>query len=407
MAEFDAADSPLGRVKATAVRAKLLDDVGESNDAWPPLLEALEADPGGTTDHAVAMAELARAFMLDGQPQGMDWTERALALAEELDMIPTIAELWATKGAGLGMVGRLREARLLLEAALDLSRQHQLSATKRRVTTNINYLSGGPIDPFVEERIEDARRIGDPRLLLEALMSKAGRWHVTLDMDEHFEAMAEMETIPMDAAMADQVEEIRSGVNLLRGEVDESIAAFEELWARQGTGDQQIQANRQISRSVHAFYRGDPMTAVRLAMESGHRSPVGHQYNFALLFALRMVDADALRLVRAAESELPRLPVAMVREHALKGALAALAGDVSEAEARFAAAIEINDEIWGPIYGGMVRASTPLYLGGDHPRAREWAGETRANWEKAGLKTLLDVFAEPFALLDATAAETA
>jgi tetratricopeptide (TPR) repeat protein len=407
VAEFDAADSALGRVKAAAVRAKLLDDVGESNDAWPPLLEALEADPGETPDHVVAMAELARAFMLDGQPEGMDWTERALGVAEDLDMIPTIAELWATKGAGLGTSGRLREARVLLSAALDLSREHQLSATKRRVTANLNFISGGAVDPFVEERIEDARRIGDPRLLLEALMSKARLWHVTLDMDEHFEAMAEMETIPMDAAMADQVEELRNDVDLLRGEVDRTVAAHEERWARQGMGDQQIQANRQVDRSMHSFYRGDPESAVRLAMESGHRSPVGHQYNLAMVFALRMEDAETLRSIREAEAELPRLPVAILREHALEGALAALAGDLTEAEARFATAIEIGDDLWGPIYCGMVRASTPLYLGGDHPRAREWAGETRANWEKAGLKTLLDIYAEPFALLDATVAETA
>jgi class 3 adenylate cyclase/tetratricopeptide (TPR) repeat protein len=404
LAEFDAADSPLGRVQAAAVFAKLLDDVGESNDAWPPLLKALEADPGKTPHHVVAMAELARAFMLDGQPQGMDWTERALGLAEELDMLPTIAELWATKGAGLGTAGRLREARVLLSAALDISREHQLSATKRRVTANINYLSGGPIDPFVEERIEDARRMGDPRLLLEALMSKA---HVTLDMEEHFETMAEMEAIPMDAAMADQVDELRSDVSLLRGAVEESITAAEERWQRQGTGDQQIQSNRQISRAVHAFYRGDSASAIRLAMESGHRSPVGHQYNWAMVFALRTMDEESLRSVREAEAELPRLPVANLREHVLEGALAALAGDLSEAEARFAAAIEIGDDMWGPIYGGIVRASTPLYLGGDNPRAREWAGETRSKWEKAGLKTLLDIFAEPFALIDTEVAETA
>jgi hypothetical protein len=329
MMEFDAADSPLGRVKAAAVYAKLLDDVGESNDAWPALLEALEADPGETPDHVIAMAELARSFMLDGQPQGIDWTERGLALAEQLDMIPTIAELWATKGAGLGTAGRLREARIILAAALDLSREHQLSATKRRVTANINYLSGTPLDPFVEERIEDARRIGDPRLLLEALMSKAGRWHVTLDMDEHFEAMAEMETIPMDAAMADQVEELRSDVGLLRGEVERASAADEERWRRQGTGDQQIQSNREVSKAQHAFYRGDPVSAVRLALESGHRSPVGHQYNWATVIALRMVDADTLRRVREAEAELPRLKVAGIREHGLEGALAALDGDMS------------------------------------------------------------------------------
>ncbi|HSR43973.1 MAG TPA: adenylate/guanylate cyclase domain-containing protein [Acidimicrobiia bacterium] len=405
--EFDTAGSPLGRVKAAAVYAKLLDDVGESNDAWPALLEALEADPGETPDHVVAMAELARAFMLDGQPQGMEWTERALALAEELDMVPTIAELWATKGAGLGTSGRLREARVILMAALDLSREHQLSATKRRVTANINYISGSALDPFVEERIEDARRIGDQRLLLEALIDKAGRWHVTLDMDEHFETMAEVMALPMDAAMADQVEELRSGVSLLRGEVESAIASDEERWERHGTGDQQIQSNREVSRAVHAFYRGDPASGVELALGSNHRSPIGHQYNWATIFALRMMDAEKLQLVRGAEADLPRLPVANLREHCLEGALAALAGDIAEAEARFEAAIEIGDGIWGPIYGGMVRASTPLYLGGDHPRAREWAGVVRANWEKAGLRTLLDLYAEPFALLETAAADTA
>ncbi len=90
----------------------------------------------------------------------------------------------------------------------------------------------------------------------------------------------------------------------------------------------------------------------------------------------------------------------------MAGALAALEGDQDDAEARFAAAIELADDLWGPLYGSPVRVLTLAYLGADHPQAKAWATPIRDRWIEARLSTLLDVYAEELAALDAVA-ETA
>ena len=242
--EFAQADNPLGRIKATTVFAKLLDDVGDSNMAWPPLLEALEAHPGETPDHAIAIAELGRALMLDGQPTALEWIERGLGVAEPLRMVPTIAELWATKGAGLGGVLRMREAFVILEAALELTREHQLSATKRRVMTNINFISGAGMDPYLDERLDDAMRVGDRRLITEALITKAQQALFELDWETFESVVLSIEELPMDARTVDEIEELKNWRTAYCGDPAGAAAADEARWKRQGPGDQQVEANR-------------------------------------------------------------------------------------------------------------------------------------------------------------------
>ncbi len=408
MDEFDRSDDHLGRIRAAAVYAKLLDDVGESHEAWPPLLAALEAHPGETETHARAMAELARAFMLDGHPDVFEWTEGALAVAEKLDMIPTIAELWATKGAGLVNAGRLREANVILQASLAVAREHQLSRTKRRAMANLNYASDLGFDPFIEERVEDARRLGDQRLLAEALLGRL--WEATfhLDWTAFDEAVAELERLPaVDAQMADAIEEQQSERHKLCGDPVAAALAAEARWVRQGPGDQQTEVNRVISRAEHRLYAGDHADAFELAVGAEHRSPNMVHLNWAMVAAMRLRDRERLSRVLEAGRGAPKSRVNQLRHLGLEGAIAALDGELGDAEAGFGGAIELADELWGPIYGGFLRAESLAYLGGGNERAKRWAGEIVERWQAAGARTLLDTYDDVVGMLSDRVAETA
>ncbi len=391
---------------AASVRAKLLDDVGESHEAWPHLRSVLEQHPGETPLHVTAMAELARAFMLDDQAEVVETTERALAMAERLGMVREVAELWATRGAFLATSGRMWEAEVILNAALELAREHQLLATKRRAMANLLYMSDAIVNTFADEVIEDARRLGDDLLLVEALQAKAWAAFVFLKWEEQERILQEIERLATNEAIREDLQDSRDNREML---IEDPVVAqrrIEERWARMGSGDQQTEVNRELQRAAHAFYRGEFTEAFERAMAVDHRSPSRPQLNWALVAALRVGRRDALEAVHEANQDSVRGRLTDMRANSSAGALAALDGDIGEAEARFTAAIETSGEIWGPIFSGFIKASSRHYVGMEHPTARAWARQTHEAWAAAGAKTLLDLFSDLLPPLDGSVAET-
>ncbi|NND85712.1 MAG: hypothetical protein HKN46_11240, partial [Acidimicrobiia bacterium] len=407
MDEASASGDPDVALFASTVRAKLLDDVGESHEAWPQLAAVLDEHPGETALHVTALAELARSYMLDGQPQALEVTERALQIAEGLDMDREVAELWATRGAGLATGGRMREAEVLLTAALDLAREHQLLHTKRRAMANLNYMGDSLLTPFVDEVMEDARRLGDDLLLADALQTKAWRAFVMLEWDEEAEILAQVEQLAMNQALRDTMEEVRYGREQLMGDPVGAQQRIEELWSRAGTGDSQTEVNRDLDRASAAFYEGRFRDALEGALAVPHRAPQRPHLNWAAVAALRLGERDGLEAVLEALEGAPLSGITQMRRNALGGALAALDGDMGEAEARFASAGDVALEKWGPLFGGFIVVSARAYLGLDHQLATVWAREIHTRWAELGLTTLLDLYADVLPPLEDSVAETA
>ncbi len=125
-----------------------------------------------------AISELAGSLMLDAEVErGLEWCDAALAAAEREDSIPVFADTLITKGVGLGLRYRTREALILLNAGLDLSREHHLTASKRRVLQNLEYVTASDSpekNEYPLEKLEDARRIGETRMLTEVSLSTRG-----------------------------------------------------------------------------------------------------------------------------------------------------------------------------------------------------------------------------------------
>jgi hypothetical protein len=387
-------------MRAASVLAKHLDDIGRSNEAWPILLESVEASPGDTVDHAIAMAELGRGLMLDQHGQeGLAWCDRALAIAEPLEALPTIAEAWITKGAGLSTAYRHREAMVLLEAGVDLAREHQLTATKRRGLTNLAFVGSSDMtagdDRFDRERLDDARRLGNPRLLAEALLTMASNRTSELDWAGFDELISEIDPELLSRELRWQYLDVVGFRRMLCGHASEEIDAERLRWAEQGDADSQTRLFREVSMAQHDYFLGRWEQSFERAIELDHHAPACFDLSWATAAALALQRRDDFERILAKLDSRPYRGkvIDLLRSTAL-GSLAAIDGHLDQAAPMFERAFELADLAWGPIYGNMVKVGAARVLGLDHPLGRRGAQEAHDAWVKTGLTTLLDLHSD-------------
>lgn len=405
---FTEAGDGLGRVRASTVLAKHLDDIGRSNEAWPSLVDALESVPGDTADHAVAMAELARAYMLDRRDdEGLAWCDRALSIAERLDLVPTIAEAWITKGATLSTAYRTREAVVLLEAGMELAGVHQLSATRRRAMANLAFVTA--TDSIIDdrpdvERLEEARRLAHPRLLAEALLNRASNLQSILDLDGCQALLDEIDPATLSPELRWQYDGIVGFGRMLSGHAAEEAAATELRWQEQGEADRQTELARALDRATHAYVLGRPGDAFRIAIDLDHHAPGCFDLSWALVSALCLDHPAAYTQILEKLEDRPfRGRVIDLIRAGAEGGVAAHEGRVTEAAEMFERSAELADGSWGPLYGSMLKVGAARLLGLDHPVGRRLSQEAYDAWAPKGLTTLLELHREY--LLDPGAAE--
>jgi class 3 adenylate cyclase/tetratricopeptide (TPR) repeat protein len=153
----------LGRQLSTgALPAAAIEEI----TAGLPALSELDDDPS-----IVGLwAALSRAYMLHGDfLPAVEWADRALPLAERLDMVAEIADLLNTRATALGYGGRIREAVVGLRGVLDMSVSYALPNAALRARINLSSLltveeptAGWRI---ASEGFEDAKRAGTVEMM--------------------------------------------------------------------------------------------------------------------------------------------------------------------------------------------------------------------------------------------------
>jgi hypothetical protein len=144
------------------VNASEIDRAREVLEAAVPAAEALE-DPAPL---AAILAVLARAYMRVGNAiPALAAVDRALAIAERLNLEPVLAEGLVNKGSSLNLLGRRHEALALHAAALEMARR--LGDRNLELRIRNNYSTGlSDDDPLaaieiLAEGVAIAREIGD------------------------------------------------------------------------------------------------------------------------------------------------------------------------------------------------------------------------------------------------------
>ncbi|HET7082376.1 MAG TPA: adenylate/guanylate cyclase domain-containing protein [Candidatus Limnocylindria bacterium] len=148
----------LGRLLASGAQPAVA--ISEINAALPTLAD-LDQDPA----MVAIWAALSRAYMLHGDfGPAVEWADRALPVAERLDMVPEIADLLNTRATALGFGGRVREGVAGLRGVVEMADSYGLSYAGIRARINLSSLLTveDPLAGFrlAFEGFEEAKRAG-------------------------------------------------------------------------------------------------------------------------------------------------------------------------------------------------------------------------------------------------------
>ncbi|HSD03947.1 MAG TPA: adenylate/guanylate cyclase domain-containing protein [Gaiellales bacterium] len=250
MAGYESAGEarPAARVSARLAELDFVD--GRPGDAvarLEPVLESLAGEESPET--AQVAAQLGRFLILDGEfGRGGPHIERALSLAEQLDLPETLAEALTSKGVLLMQVDRLYEARVLLEGAIEIAVANDAYASALRAINNLGVVLES-LDMFgvsegrIAEGVALARRIGNRQWEASLMggtvleLSMLGRWDEASAMAAE---AAELASTSWHQALL--LELVR--IHCERGEPGEARAVLDGASATDESGDAQTRVGR-------------------------------------------------------------------------------------------------------------------------------------------------------------------
>jgi class 3 adenylate cyclase/tetratricopeptide (TPR) repeat protein len=408
---FAEAGDATGRLRAGTTLARILNDAGRANESWE-LLEPLVAAAGDTAG-SEGVAQLARSFMLDGHTdRALEWCDRALAQAEEEDNIPVFVDSIITKGTGLALIRRTREAVILLEAGLEMAREHQLMAQKRRVLQNLSYVSASDSverEDLALERLEDARRLGDPRNLTEVQIEWAWSRFLAFDWEETDRIISGIDptTLPLHIETAYwNVAHMRSMWAENPAAALAERAALNDRLA--GSGDTQALATLAARRADDALIQKRFRDVYEIGRTELPPVPLRLDLWFRMLGSVLLSDRTCLaEALEAAESNPFRGRMADLFKHALRAALASSDGEPARAEADWRRTHELAMECAPVAIQAMMLALAGHSLGSSNPYGLESGRRAYELLSDRGANTLLEVLSTGVFEPEDRAADTA
>jgi hypothetical protein len=315
--------------------------------------------------------------------------DRALAIAERLNLEPIIAEGLVNKGSALNQEGRRREAAALEAVALEIAQRIGDRSLELRIRNNYsNALSDD--DPVgatrtLAEAAEVARDVGDRGMYLW-LLGMTSVWQ--LDQGERWdENLAALKEASENAPIRTDRMRLRIFIGLIeaaRGQnLDAYMADIAELSPGGASKDDDFALL--MTRANFALRRHAYLDAYRTAMECHAGEPQNPEVplSLALAAAMRSRDPEAIRDV-AAKTDLLAGSGALtaVQKRSAQAAMAA-DGDVAEAVAELQ---QVHAELvrLGQVYRAAVFAIDAAVLLPDQRAMRELAESGRPLLEELG-----------------------
>jgi class 3 adenylate cyclase/tetratricopeptide (TPR) repeat protein len=184
--------------RLTYVLAQQLADNGmpeQAIDLLEPMLD--ESQDVEESRAARARALYGRVLLLNRQSGALDQVELSLPALEKHQLIRETVDALITKGTALGQIGRLTEARLILEGSIRLCEEHELGVVLTRALNNLAFTLTGVDDGAVvrisEEAYRIAQRLGDRSHLL----FQAGQYAFSLIFNGEFDHAEEVMANPL------------------------------------------------------------------------------------------------------------------------------------------------------------------------------------------------------------------
>ena len=267
IALHEAAGRRAAAARARAVVADVLWTVNELAPAIELAEQALADLPDDGPDRAAVAALLGKLRLFSEDVEsGLEATDRALCVAEPLQLWDTVSDAFITRGCLLGHHDRPEEAWALLRHGTLLAEQHDLPAIALRGFNNLGWFAA------VMDRLELAR---EPLVRALAIARARGDrvWeravaYAQASLEVQVGAWDEAEALTTTADGAELVDwdalQSRATVVTARGRLEEAAAI--EAVAREGLGspDRQTHAIAAVTCATIAQARGDHEAATAL-----------------------------------------------------------------------------------------------------------------------------------------------
>jgi class 3 adenylate cyclase/tetratricopeptide (TPR) repeat protein len=285
IAGFRAQGKTVPEAQATATLGNILWYRGESAQALKHSRKAIRLLEGEPPGRALADALEATAFhhyVAGYQHEGLEWAEKALALAEELELEDLVIRALGHRGAarcqlGAGGLDDLREA---LRLALELGLGYETGVQYNNLAYQV-WLAEGPAQALEISRsgIEFSERRGLVRQAMwtsaESLwmLFEAGDWDELL---RRADRLIEWDRGPGGSPIGVIALTEKARVLVHRGQVREAAALEDDFLPRaRQIGDPQVLVPALTAGALIERARGDLRKAVRLLEELDRATPAG------------------------------------------------------------------------------------------------------------------------------------
>jgi hypothetical protein len=333
--------------------------------------------------------------MIQGDDRaGVAVADRALEVAEQLELVDVVADALVTKGVGLVDLGRGNEGLGLVRAALELARASKLGEIEVRALGNLAVTVGarnvGEGARLTHDLVELERRMGIRSGLTMMNATEVARWAGEWDWADELQS----ELLASDLEGVDRV--FALGVDLvfkaargeLRGgeqeELDRLAAELDDpaaLVIAEGTRPEvylysgRLAESRQVAESLALR---DLLNATILLNIGGHA-------------ALWDGDLESLQRVHRSVVELGgRGPLVANQGRVMQAGIDALEGRLTDALAGYRHAIREFDELGAVLDGAFTAIDMATALGPSEPEVQTQTGRARATLERLRAKALID-----------------
>jgi len=379
----------LGRILATSGRPALaISEITHGLNRF----DAVADDPAMVP----LWAALSRAYMLhnDYEP-AVQWADRALPLAERLDMVSETADLLNTRATALSYGGRIREGIAGLRGVLALADSYDLTYAALRARINISGALGAedPRDAWEigVAGLADGKRTGQ-RDLLVTLSANAAQMGIKIgEWQTAAAVLAEAGAMELDPADRFIIQAIQIMLNALRGEQYEALLQEATEFAG-GSDEPQIASQLESARGWVALVEGRYLDAHSAAQRSLMlvRAAMNDDMPVAARSALWAGD---LELARGAATE---LRASGIHGRAIHTSLLGIEAGVAALEGRMEEAVSAYRDAqrrWRDLSVWFELALSELDLirlvGGERPEIDAAATEAREIFTRLGTPTFL------------------
>ena len=355
--------------------------------------EGLESEP----DVIRLIAELSRAYGRSLDPRALETADRALALAEPLELMPVIAEALLNRALALAVMGRLQEPIALLRGILALAETHDLAAAQFRAFNNLAAILEAE-DPrgalaVVQPAIEVARRRGDLGWMLLylggslPLLISVGEW------EEADRILADVDLAELPPGLGVEFHTNATVLHALRGETEEAEAMLSTLASTGLTQDDPRATASELLNAAFVHLLAGRLSEAYDEGMAGGALPVEPGLacaEWATHAAIWLGDASRARAALTLfEARPERGRAVAARRVLLRAGVHALEGDRDAAIKGFRDAIRSWRDLGVPFYLGFALLEFATLIGPGDADARAAADEARAIWAGLGSAAML------------------